>query len=77
MAVCVECFDKLPTVDIVAITVRAYRTSCTLIAEEAGIAQVRMSPTEHLLVESAIKGWVRYMKGESTETPFDQQAVSL
>ena len=77
MAVCNDCFDKLPSAEIVRIAIEAYRASCTPTQPEPGVTQVLMSPTEHLLVESAIKGWVSHMKGESKETPFEQTTLSL
>jgi hypothetical protein len=73
MAVCVECFDKLPSEEISAIAITLYNSGIA-VASEPGI---HMSQTEHLLVAAAIKGWVAHMKGETTETPFDQQALAL
>ena len=66
MAVCTDCFDSLPSGMISDIVVGAYNASIPDLSEDG----MHMSKTEHLLVASAIKGWVRYMKGESRETPF-------
>ena len=76
MAVCEECFMQLPSIEIVAIAIRTYRdTQNSCGTPEAGA--LLMSPTEHLLVESAIRAWVKYMKGETNERPFTQEALAL
>ncbi|OGZ06271.1 MAG: hypothetical protein A2845_00495 [Candidatus Lloydbacteria bacterium RIFCSPHIGHO2_01_FULL_49_22] len=69
MAVCKDCFDTLPTGEISDIVVNAYNEGIPDQSEDG----MHMSPTEHLLVASAIKGWVRYLKGESREQPFAEE----
>lgn len=68
MAVCKDCFDTLPSSTIGNIVMNAYNAGIPDPSE----AGMHMSPTEHLLVASAIKGWIRYLKGESRETPFEE-----
>lgn len=70
MAVCKDCFDSLPSAVIIDVTVRTYNAGIPDPSEDG----LHMSPTEHLLVASAIRGWVRYMKRESDETPFTETA---
>ncbi len=73
MAVCDQCFEALPSETIIDIAVLAYNSSI----EDASSPGIHMTETEHLLVASAIKGWVRYMKGDATEPPFDEKALAL
>lgn len=74
MAVCDECFDRLPSSEIIRIAQHQYReTAYCVIPDEGDIA---MSPTEHALVDTAIRGWVLYMKGEAGEPPFEEEPLT-
>ena len=79
MAVCEECFKLLHSASIIRIAIRAYKEALQWDeqSERQGVVQVRMSPMEHLLVEASIKAWVPYMKGETTEKPFQQESLSF
>ncbi|OGZ06635.1 MAG: hypothetical protein A3C93_00070 [Candidatus Lloydbacteria bacterium RIFCSPHIGHO2_02_FULL_54_17] len=80
MAICVECFNTLPSAEIIALVQaqeKAGRVYDNIPSFDPGVEDVFMTPTEYRLVESAIAGWVKYMKGEAGDPPFEQEAIAL
>lgn len=80
MAICVDCFDVLPSTEIIALVQaqeKAGRVHDNVPSFHPNVKDVFMTPIEYRLVESAIAGWVKYMKGEASEPPFEQEALVL
>jgi len=77
-SVCSDCFETLTTLEIVGHAITAYRDSMLIgSADEDGVQQVHMTPTEHKMVEASIRAWVPYMKKETDERPYALEALSL
>jgi len=80
MVVCVECFDTLSSAQIIALAQaeeKAGRVHDNIPSVDPQMQTVSMTPMEYLLVESDMADWVRYMKGETSEPPFDQKAFAM
>ncbi|HEY9584973.1 MAG TPA: hypothetical protein VJJ02_00055 [Candidatus Paceibacterota bacterium] len=80
LAICYECFGVLPTERIIALVQareRAGRVFDNAPSFDPTWEVSNISPTEYLLVSSGIAGWVRYLKGETSEPPFEQGALAL
>lgn len=80
MAVCDDCFATASSNEIILAAIRAYKKSQKWDVDdptEKNVVHIRMTPTEHLLVEASIKAWVPYMKHETTERPFGREALTL
>ena len=80
MAICTECFDALPSETIIALVQAAEKASRVydnIPSFDPQVEDVFISPIEYRLVESAIAGWVKYMKGETSEPPFKRESVAF
>ena len=68
-----------PTVEIVVIAIRAYKESLSSCEEDnqENVVHIRMTPTEHLLVEASIRAWIPYLKKETSERPFQEMTLTL
>lgn len=80
MTICEECFDVLPSAQIIALVQereKAGRVYDNVPSPNPRVKDIFMTPTEYLLVDCAIAGWVKYMKGEACEPPFEQEALAL
>lgn len=80
LVICTECFEHLPSeviITLVQAQEKAGRVRDNIPSFDPTVEDVFMTPTEYLLVESAIAGWVKYLKGETGEPPFEQEALVL
>lgn len=80
MAVCINCFNLLPSKEIIALVQareKAGRVYDNIPSFKPGVEEVFMTATEYRLVESAIADWVKYLKGEAGDPPFEQEALAL
>ena len=80
LAICFECFDLLPSAQITVLVQaqeKAGRVYDNIPSFDPAVEVVLVTPTEYRLVESAIAGWVKYLKGEASDPPFEQEVLAL
>jgi len=79
--ICTDCFDVLPGAEITTLVQReqnaSYQQNEAELLDRPGVEIIRMTPMEYRLVDCAISGWVKYLKGEASEPPFEQETLAL
>lgn len=80
LAICCECFGVLPSariITLVQVREKAGRVRDNIPSLDPAVTDAFITATEYRLVDDAIASWVKYMKGEASEPPFERGVLAL